>query len=105
MTQHGDALIDFRQQLNESRSRATAALNSVKASGDAAKESIDLWSKEMRQVQWMCLGLVLLLGLLMGAPFYWWVVDPHEGATQKRATATQQSQAAASRRTSRHAEK
>jgi hypothetical protein len=95
MTQHGDALIDFRQQLNESRSRAMAALNSVKASGDAAKESIDLWSKEMRQVQWMCLGLVLLLGLLMGALFYWWMVDPQEVPKTKQAAATQQSQPSA----------
>ncbi len=95
MTQHAVTLIDFRHQLNETRNRATAALNSVKASGEAARESIDLWNKEMRQVQWMCLGLVLLLGLLMGALFYWWMFDPQEVAKTKQA-ATQQSQPSAS---------
>jgi hypothetical protein len=49
----------------------------------------------MRQVQWMCLGLVLLLGLLMGALFYWWMVDPQEVPKTKQAAATQQSQPSA----------
>jgi len=102
---HTATLSEFRLQLKESRSRAKDALDSVVSSTDAAKESIDLWNREMRQVQWMYLGMVLLLGLLLGALFYWWVVDPHEAATPKQATATQQSPAADPRRTSRHAEK
>ena len=105
MSGHTATLAEFRLQLKESRSRAKDALDSVASSTDAAKKSIDLWNREMRQVQWMYLGLVLLLGLLLGALFYWWVVDPHAAAAPKQATATQQSQAAAPKRTSRHAEK
>ena len=95
MTQHTVTLTDFRHQLNEARNRATSALRSVEASADTAKKSIDLWNGEMRQVQWMCLGLVLLLGLLMGALFYWWMVDPQELPKTKQAAATQQSQPSA----------
>jgi hypothetical protein len=104
MSGHTATLAEFRLQLKESRSRAKDALDSIASSTDAAKKSIDLWNREMRQVQWMYLGLALLLGLLLGALFYWWVVDPHEAATPRQARATQ-SQAAAPRRTSRHAEK
>jgi hypothetical protein len=100
MSGHTATLAEFRLQLKESRSRARDALDSIASSTDTAKKSIDLWNREMRQVQWMYLGLVLLLGAL----FYWWVVDPHAAAAPKQATATQQSQAAP-KKTSRHAEK
>ncbi len=33
----------------------------------------------MRQVQWTYLGLMLLIGALLGALLYWWVVSPKEG--------------------------
>jgi hypothetical protein len=56
----------------------------VEAGADTAKKSIDLWNKEMRQVQWMHLALVLLLGLLLGALFYWWVATPQEAARPTR---------------------
>ncbi len=95
MTQHAVTLTDFRHQLNEARNRATSALRSVEASADTAKKSIDLWNKEMRQVQWMHLALVLLLGLLLGAVFYWWMVDPQELPKTKQAAATQQLQPSA----------
>ncbi len=107
MTQHGDALIDFRQQLNESRSRATAALNSVKASGDAAKESIDLWSKEMRQVQWLHLGTTFLTGLLLGAVLYWWAFGSLAVPAQTHGPETKQPQPSAvvPAKPDRHAQK
>ncbi len=88
-------LAEFRLQLKESRSRAKDALDSVVSSTDAAKKSIDLWDREMRQVQWTHLGLVLLLGLLLGALFYWWVIDPHPLATSSQTTAPQHTQPAA----------
>lgn len=100
---HAATLAEFRLQLKESRSRAKDTLDSVVSSTDAAKKSIDLWNREMRQVQWMYLGLALLLGVLLGALFYWWVVDPHEAATPRQARATQSQ--AAPKKTSRHAEK
>jgi len=95
MSGHTATLAEFRLQLKESRSRAKDALDSVASSTDAAKKSIDLWNREMRQVQWMHLALVLLLGLLMGALFYWWMVDPQEVPKTKQAATTQQSQPSA----------
>jgi hypothetical protein len=41
----------------------------------------------MRQVQWIHLALVLLLGLLLGALFYWWVVTPQEAVMPEQAPA------------------
>jgi ABC-type transporter Mla subunit MlaD len=67
---------ELRQQLNDSRSHVTWVLNSVVSSADSAKKSIDLWNREMRRVHWIYLGLVLLIGVLLGGLFYWWVISP-----------------------------
>ena len=76
-------LAEFRQQLNDSRSHVTWVLNSVVSSADSAKKSIDLWNHEMRKVQWIYLGLVLLIGLLLGALLYWWALTPQEVSAQR----------------------
>jgi hypothetical protein len=86
------ALASIQQQLNDSRSQARSALDSVRSGAAAAKNSIDEWNNEMTRLQWLWQGLVLLLGLLLGALLYWWVIDP--GRTplpSKRVSATQRS--------------
>lgn len=83
-------LAEFRQQLNDSRSHVTWVLNSVVSSADSAKKSIDLWNSEMRRVQWTCLGLMLLIGVLLGALFYWWLISPQGVPTPHQVSAAQQ---------------
>ena len=82
-------LAEFRQQLNDSRSHAAWVLNSVVGSADSAKTSIDLWNHEMRKVQWIYLGLVLLIGLLLGALLYWWALTPQEVSAQRHESPVQ----------------
>lgn len=94
MSGYTTTLTEFRLQLKESRNRAKEALDAIASSTDAAKKSIDLWDREMRQVQWTHLGLVLLLGLLLGSLLYWWVIDPHQVATPSQPTTTQHAQPA-----------
>jgi len=86
-------LASLRQQLNDSRSHARSALDSVKSGADAAKNSIDRWNSEMTRLQWLCQGLVLSLGVLLGALFYWWVIDPGHMPLPDHAAQTRQSQA------------
>ena len=76
-------LAEFRQQLNDSRSHVTWILSSVVSSADSAKKSIDLWNHEMRKVQWIYLGLVLFIGVLLGALLYWWALTPQEVSAQR----------------------
>lgn len=99
------ALSELRQQLNDSRNRARDALDNVTSGADAAKKSIDLWNREMRQVLWLHLGLALLTGFLLGALLYWWVLAPQEVGPPQRASGTQQSQPSAvvSGRSTKHA--
>jgi hypothetical protein len=85
-------LTEFRQQLNDSRSHVTWVLNSVASSADSAKKSIDLWNHEMRRVQWIYLGLVLLIGILLGSLFYWWVISPQSIPTPHQASAARQAE-------------
>ena len=80
---HNNVVAEFRQQLNDSRAHVTWILNSVVSSADSAKKSIDLWNHEMRKVQWIDLGLVLLIGLLLGALLYWWALTPQEVSAQR----------------------
>jgi len=82
-------LAELRQQLNDSRSHVTWVLNSVVSGADSAKKSIDLWNHEMRRVQWIYLGLVLLIGVLLGALFYWWIISPQEVLTPHRVSAAE----------------
>jgi len=84
------ALAEFRQQMKDSQSHITWVLNSVTAAADSAKKSIDLWDEEMRRVQWIYLCLALLIGVLLGALFYWWVVTPQASTVQRHESATQQ---------------
>jgi hypothetical protein len=86
------ALVEFRQQLNDSRTHVTWVLNSVVSTADSAKKSIDLWNHEMRRVQWIYLGLVLLIGVLLGVFFYWWVISPHGVPTPHQVSAAQQAE-------------
>jgi hypothetical protein len=91
-------LAEFRQQMNDSRSHVTWVLNSVTAAADSAKKSIALWNAEMRRVQWICLGLVLLIGVLLGALLYWWVSAPQESTAPRRDPATHPSGSVSGRR-------
>jgi hypothetical protein len=77
------ALAEFRQQMKDSQSHVKWVLNSVTAAADSTQRSIDLWDDEMRRVQWIYLGLALMLGVLLGALFYWWVIAP-AGSTAPR---------------------
>ena len=86
------ALAEFRQQMKDSQSHVAWVLNSVTAAADSGKESIDLWNDEMRRVQWVYLGLVLLVGLLLGALLYWWVISPRGVPTPHQVSAAQQAE-------------
>ena len=101
------ALGEFRQQMKDSQSHVTWVLNTVTAAADSAKKSIDLWNDEMRRVQWIYLSLVLLIGVILGALFYWWVSAPPESAAPRPTQENRQaSQAAAvSGRSNGHAPK
>jgi len=98
-------LAEFRQQMKDSQSHITWVLNSVTAAADSAKKSIDLWNDEMRRVQWIYLGLALLIGVLLGVLFYWWLSAPPESVAPRPTHAdTRVSQAAPdSRRSNGHA--
>ena len=87
---HNNVVAEFRQQLNDSRAHVTWILNSVVSSADSAKKSIDLWNHEMRRVQWIYLGLVLLIGVLLGAFFYWWIISPQGVPTPHQVSAAPQ---------------
>jgi chaperonin cofactor prefoldin len=87
------ALASLQQQLNDSLSHARSALDSVRSGADAAKNSIEEWNNEMTRLQWLGQGLVLLLGLLLGALLYWWVIDPRQRPLPDHAAETRQSQA------------
>ncbi len=100
------ALAEFRLQMKDSQSHVTWVLNSVTAAADSAKKSIDLWNAEMRRVQWIYLGLVLLIGVLLGALFHWWVTAPGELAGPQHSSVTQHMPpSAVSGRSSRHGSK
>jgi len=100
-------LAEFRQQMKDSQSHVTWVLNSVTAAADSAKKSIELWNAEMRRVQWIYLGLVLVIGMLLGALFYWWVTAPAESAPGRREPQAQNAQplGLGPDTTSRHARK
>jgi hypothetical protein len=107
LAQQAYVIAELRQQLIESRSQATCALDRVVSGADAAKKSIDQWNHEMRQVQWLYLGSVLLAGVLLGALLYWWALDPQEFHSPLEASRNQQGQhaAAVTGKTSRQAPK
>ena len=88
-------LAEFRRQLSDSRCHVTWVLNSVVTSADSAKKSIDLWNREMRQVQWTYLGLMLLIGALLGALLYWWVVSPKNVVPPQQVSRIRQAQPSA----------
>jgi hypothetical protein len=90
-------LSEFRQQLNESRNHVNAALQTVVWNLDAAKNSIDKWDREMRQVQWLYLGGVWLIGLLLGALLYWWLLAPQEAGRHQQEQRSQQPEHASPR--------
>jgi len=96
-------LAQLRQQMNDSRSHTSWVLDNVTAAADSAKKSIDLWNGEMRRVQWTYMSLILLIGVLLGALFYWWVTAPVESAGPQHSSATNRvpPSAAASGRSSR----
>ena len=94
ITGQTSTLLDVQQLLDESRRDAKEALDAVVASSNAAKKSIVRWDREMSEVQWTYLGLVLLLGLLLGGLFCWWLFDPHQVTTPSQPAATQQAQPA-----------
>ena len=87
------ARAELRQHMKDSQSHVTWVLNSVTAAADSAKKSMDHWNEEMCQVQWLYLGLILFLGVLIGALLYWWVFDPGQRHLPDHAAQTRQSQA------------
>lgn len=69
-------LADLGHQLCYSRVSAKWALDAVLTSAHTAKESIDRWNRQMREVQWVHLGLSLMIGVLLGSLLYWSAFPP-----------------------------
>ncbi len=86
VTEQSRLLGDVKDQLNESRDRAKYAFETVVSSADSVTKSIDKWNHEMCAVQWVHIGLTLLIGILLGSLLFWSAFPP------VHVTPTQQSQ-------------
>ncbi len=83
---------DLRQELIDSGNRARNAWDSALKAADRATKSIDHWNREMCKVQWISLGLTLLIGVLLGAFLYWSALNPPPPRLPQPETPIQQSQ-------------
>ena len=80
---HAHKLMEVQEKLYACQHRVTSVLDDVASTADSAKKSINKWDREMRKVQWIQLGCALVVGLLLGALFYWWLLVPQQHATQQ----------------------
>jgi ElaB/YqjD/DUF883 family membrane-anchored ribosome-binding protein len=103
---HAHKLMEVQEKLYACQSRVTFVLNHVESSADSAKKSIDQWNRKMQKVQWVQIGSAWLIGLLLGALMYWWVVPPPRSPAQlPSVNPPKQHAAAASGRKSQQAPK
>jgi ElaB/YqjD/DUF883 family membrane-anchored ribosome-binding protein len=86
-----EALLQLRLAIGAATKTAKESLEAVQAASCRTKDSIELWNREMRQVQWLHLGIVLFLGLLVGALLFWWILTPQQAQPNTHANTTQQS--------------
>ncbi len=83
---------DLRQRLTDCGSHARHAWDAALTAAERATKSIDHWNREMCKVQWICLGLTLLIGVLLGALLYWSVLRPPPPDLRPDSSATHQSE-------------
>jgi hypothetical protein len=80
---HVHKLMEVQENLYACQHRVTFVLDDVASSADSAKKSIDHWNREMRKVQWVQIGSAWLIGLLLGALLYWWIIPPQRHLAQQ----------------------
>jgi ElaB/YqjD/DUF883 family membrane-anchored ribosome-binding protein len=103
---HAHKLMEVQEKLYACQHRVTSVLDDVASTADSAKKSINKWDREMRKVQWVQIGSAWLIGLLLGALLYWWVIPPQVYLVQQASVNTAAQHAvAASGKTARHAQK
>ena len=103
---HAHKLMEVQEQLYACQHRVTSVLDDVASTADSTKKSINKWDREMRTLQWVQIGSALLIGLLLGALLYWWVIPPQVYLVQQASVNTAAQHAvAASGKTARHTQK
>jgi ElaB/YqjD/DUF883 family membrane-anchored ribosome-binding protein len=103
---HAHKLMEVQEKLYACQHRVTSVLDDVASTADSAKKSINKWDREMRKVKWVQIGSAWLIGLLLGALLYWWVIPPQVYLVQQASLNTAAQHAvAASGKTARHAQK
>jgi ElaB/YqjD/DUF883 family membrane-anchored ribosome-binding protein len=103
---HAHKLMEVQEKLYACQHRVISVLNDVASTADSTKKSINKWDREMRKVQWVQIGSALLIGLLLGALLYWWVIPPQVYLVQQALVNTAAQHAvAASGKTARHTQK
>jgi ElaB/YqjD/DUF883 family membrane-anchored ribosome-binding protein len=103
---HAHKLMEVQEKLYACQHRVTSVLDGVASTADSTKKSINKWDREMRTVQWVQIGSALLIGLLLGALLYWWVIPPQVYLVQQASVNTAAQHAvAAPGKTARHTQK
>jgi len=103
---HAHKLMEVQEKLYACQHRVISVLDDVASTADSAKTSINKWDRAMREVQWIQIGSTWLIGLLLGALMYWWVVPPTERPPQQASVAPlAQHAVAASGKRGQHAPK
>ncbi len=90
-SEQSEVLVQLRVSIGATTKTARESLEAVETASCRAKDSIELWNREMRQVQWLYLGIALFLGLLLGALLSWWIGIPQQTGPNACASTIQQS--------------
>ena len=71
-SEQAETLRQLRYSMDKSARNANDVLESVQKASCRVRDSIELWNREMRWVQWLHHGLALFIGLVLGCLLYWW---------------------------------